>query len=477
MNQESGNGPLQRVEIGPSAKVVGSPCISGASIVYDASGAGHSIESVYADPSKFQDQPLRVFCLNEATLRLELTKVKSIFRLADKREMIRITAINSLDVTPEHPLMVNRDGKLLWIKAAEIAKGDLLVTPKTFRRDIAKINWKSAISIPYDSFAPENGSPHLLVAKVGEETHEIRMPMGFNLCIINYLLGLIDASGWIDASNSAIHFRSHDRRIAMRFCSVMSNLFLIEPEVNGSDESGYFIDVTNCLAADILVYGMKMLFMEQDDIIGYYLSGFLDASGRVTASSGKPAIFFDTTCPIKRRRLRKALHVFSILSLRETKYSLCIEHADEIEQFALVTDCMLPENHDRLMDMLDKGLGKDNTSVGYRLGSSLAKNRQMLNMSKSDFDLTPAVIARLEKNGIASLDHAWTIAENLGDRISPGSEDYIEATSIVLLVTSDIIGCKVTSIEKIGEQHSYDVACEGFNNFFANDLLCGARST
>lgn len=449
------------------------PCVSGSMKVYDAFGIPHTIESLLLDQTKFSEEEMFTWSFNEKTKRVERTRVNSVIRQAVKKKMLRIkTAHTTVEVTEDHKLMVNRDGELLWIKGSEVVKGDLLMAPKFFFRSKKECNWKDAITVSYESFPSSASSPHGLATKIGDEWQSVHFPSGFNLSILYYLVGMLDGGGWIDTEHGVIHFATENWYTLLSFTSSMGDLFMLEPEVSGDKKSGYFADTTNKIAADILAYALNNLFQQEDEIIAHYLSGFLDASGRVADQNKSPAVFFDTNDPRKRERLKKAMHVFGVLAPKETRSYLALEAFYDIEAIGVVLDTRLDSHAESLFNIIKAGLGTENKSVGFKLGKALAEERQSLKISKSDLGFTAAQLTKFEKDALVPFGDAWAIAEKLQSKVSPRGSSQATKTQVAELVTSDLIGVKVVSIEEIGLQWAYDLACEGNHNFFANDILC-----
>lgn len=449
------------------------PCVSGSMKIYDAHGVSHTIESLLRDTDKFKSEEMYTWSFNEATKRVEKTQVKAVIRQPTKKKMLRIkTAHTFIEATEDHKLMVNRDGELLWLAANEVVRGDLLMAPKLFFRSKKECNWKDAITVKYESFPGDSVNPHGLAAKIGNDWQSLHLPSGFNLCILYYLVGMLDGGGWVDTENGISHFATENWYSLLSFASSISNLFMLEPEISGDKKSGYFADTTNKIAADILSYAFNHLFQQEDEIIANYLSGFMDSAGRVVDYDKAPAVYFDASDPAKRDRLKKAMHVFGILAPKETRSYLSLTAFGDIESLGLILDSRLDSHAESFFSILKDGLAKENKSVGFKLGKKLQEERQSLKMSKTDLGFTSAQMTRFEKDAIISFDNAWTIIEKLQSKISPGDKSQATKTDVAELVASDLIGVKVISIDEIGLDWAYDLACKGNHNFFANDILC-----
>lgn len=471
--QGPNNNSVQRVEILKNTRSESTTYVGGNSLVYDPSGQWHKVEDLFNDVSKFSSEPLNIFYLNETTLRMEQTRIKTIIKQSEKKSMLRFSTMNgSFDFSHEREVMVNRDGALSWVAANKIEKGDLLVAPKYFRRDIRDIAWKDAITTPYHLIKGDKTSPSRLISQSGLDRHEVGMPDGFHLCKVYYLVGMLDACGWLDQKNSALHLRTPDKYAAGVFCGIMSSLFLVEPEMTGDKKSGYCVDVTNSIVVDILAYTLSHLFCQEDDYIGFYLSGLIDGAGKVVDGGKYQSVIFFSSNEVQRQRIKKALHVFGILAFRQTQTYLSIDYFDDIEQIAVVTDLRLEQNQETISKIMIKETGKDNPYVGYCLGSMLHRDRQMFRVAKSGFGLPASAITRYEKGALVPHTKAWHIAETINDNISPTDSLPSPGLNVPFLVASDIIGIKVINIEDIGEQTVFDIECEGSKNFFVNDILC-----
>jgi hypothetical protein len=449
------------------------PCVSGSMKIYDAHGIPHTIESLLTDTTKFDVEEMYTWSLNEKTNKLEKTRVRAVIRQSDKKNMLRIkTSHTSIEATEDHKLMVNRDGELIWIQSKDIVKGDLLMAPKFFFRSKKECNWKDAITVKYESFPGESPRPYGLAARIGNEWQSLHLPSGFNLCLLYYLVGMLDGGGWIDVENGVTHYATDDWNSLMSFSSNIADLFMLEPEISGDKKSGYFADTTNKIAADILSYALNHLFQQEDEIIAHYLSGFIDSSGRVTAYDKSPTIYFDTNDPNKRERLKKTMHVFGVLAPKETRSYLAISAFCDIEALAAVIDTRLESIADLMSDMVRNNIGTENKSVGFRLGKKLLDERKLLNLSKTDLGFTSAKMTRFEKDGLVPFGDAWSIAEKLQSKVSPNGRSKASKTTVAELVSSDLIGIKVISVEDMGLEWAYDLACEDNHNFFVNDILC-----
>lgn len=448
------------------------PCISGTSIIYDTQGRAYTIEQLMEDRLKFESENMFVYAFNENINRTEKTQVKSIIKHAKKKEMIRITTSHSsVEVTNDHKVMINRDGKLKWVDASTISKGDLVMAPKFFQRHRAPCEWKQAITVPYETFEANGATPYSLVGKFGEENHIIHLPTGFNTSLLYYLVGMIDGAGWNDSKNGILHFGNDDWFAILSYSVTMADLFMIEPEISGDKKTDYYADVTNRIVSNIMTYALEHLFQQNDEIIAQYLSGFLDASGRVVDYLKSPSLHFSISDPIKKERIKKSLHVFGILAPKEGRNSLSIDSLSDIEALSACLDCRINHLLMGISLILEKDVGKENRNIGFRLGSALAEERITLGLDKSDFGISPGLISRYEKDTAVTFDQARRIAEVLQSRISPGSTS-VTKNSVLELICSGLIGIKVVKTEKIGEQWAYDLACEKNHNFFANDVLC-----
>lgn len=452
------------------------PCVSGSSNIYDANGKAHTIENLLENTAEIADEPFYIFAFNETTNRVERTQVQAVVRQPEKKEMLRIkTAHSTIEVTKDHKVMVNRNGGLQWLAASEIAEGDLVMSPKFFFRNKSGCEWKKAITVKYDYFRSDvnRNEPPVLVASLNGEEQVVHLASGWNASKLYYLVGMLDGAGWIDAKSGIIHFAANDWEALLAFARGMSNFFMLEPEVSGTKRSSFFADTNNKIAADILLYALDHLFAQDDEAIGSYLSGFLDASGSVVPKYKDEktigSVIFSVTDPVKRQRVKKALHVFGILAPKETKRQVSISSYFDIEAVAYALNSEVEQKAAAIYCIMAGGGNTENKDVGYKLGQKLASDRKALNLSKEDFGSHSSLISRYEKDKIIPHERAWNIAEVLQNKMEPQDAQKL---TVADLVCSDLIGVRVVSIEEIGEQWAYDLACRGNHNFFANDILC-----
>lgn len=462
---------LKALRIDHLQQSVNFSCVSGSMLVYDSVGEAHSLENLLTD--KADGEPFTVWSLNEKTRRMEKTSVKMVIRQRTKQPMIRIkTSHATLETTGTHKVMVNRNGDLTWSPASEICKGDLVMAPKTFFRAVKNCNWKDAITIKYESFPGEGNRPHGLAAKFQGSWQSLHLPSGFNLNILYYLVGMLDASGQINEEQGVIRFTAFDWPSMFSFASSMGDLFMLEPVISGDFDNGYAAEILNKIGADILGYALRNLFQQEDSIVSSYLSGFLDASGYIETSDNGPLIQFFVKDAVKKHRLKKAMHVFGVLAPKETRDLVIVEAFSDVENLGAAMDSRLDFNNSAFCDIARSGFGPDKKNVGFRLGEKLIQEREKLNIAKRDFGFSSAKITRYEKDGIVPLADAWAIAEKLQSKINPNGNLHATKTEITELISSDLIGVKVLSIEDIGEQWPYDIYCIDNHNFFANDILC-----
>jgi len=445
-------------------------CVSGSSFIYDIGGTEHTIDDLLNKAPKFDHEPLYIYAFNESSKRVEKTRVRTVVRQPVKKIMIRVkTVIGSVEVTKDHKIMVNRDGEFIWIEASSLVVGDLVMTPKTFFRSRKECAWKDSLSIKYESFPASDSCPHALSAKIGDEIHSVSLPCSFNAGILYYIVGMIDAMGSINSSDgiSSIEFVAKNWNIAYAYASSIANMFMIEPSIE-SNENGFVCSARNQIASDIFSYASSHLFQQSDEVVSQYLSGFFDAAGEAD-SSGK-GIRFMTKNEEKRRKIKKALHVFGILSIKETAKSISVIGVDDIEVLCHTTNNKVnPLFNSVYSEDIDI---KTYNGVGFKLGKTLSSDRESLGISKSDLGFSPSAISKYEKDAIIPLRHAWAIAEKLQSHIHPSNLSSVTKTNVLDIVCSDIVGVKVTEIKNINEQWAYDLSCEGNHNFFANDILC-----
>jgi len=445
------------------------PCISGSSIVCDINGEPHQVSDLVDDEGKFSSNGMRIYAFNEKSMRMEETAVKAVIKHAKKKPMIRIkTSITSIEVTSDHKIMVNKEGKLNWIEAKDIEKNDLIMTPKYFSRKINKTNWKKAISIPYDNW--DNESLHTISAKFGNDYHNITFSSGFNRCILYYLVGAINGGGCLYPDTGEIHFKSNSWEMVYNYCNSMSDMFLIEPSIIRDSTNGYDVIINNKIVCDIIKYANDNLFSQEDEYMKHFLGGVFDSSGEIVLNEEKSKIIFNSnnSCFDSYNNIRKALRVFGIISYRKSikKSSIIIENAEDIESLAISIDIRVEELQKNLLYISNNGYGKENKDTGYTLGKSLLKERIFIGLTKNDFPFSTQSMTRYEKGSVVPMSKAWVIAETLSN--SGGDRDE----TVIDLICSDLVGMKVTKVEDVGMQYAYDLCCEENHNYVANDILC-----
>tara|TARA_B100000614_G_scaffold262909_1_gene300852 strand:+ start:368462 stop:371509 length:3048 start_codon:yes stop_codon:yes gene_type:complete len=446
------------------------PCVSGDTVIQDINGNEYVIEDLLNDDGELKNNELYIFGFNEETKKLEPTRVQGVIRHASKKEMIRIsTAHSSIEVTKDHRVMVNRDGDLHWVEAQEIDKGDLVMAPKLFMRRCKKPDWKSAISIPYDSMKGQEKGHHILFSKKKGHFCVVNMFNGFNPSELFYMVGLIDGGGWIDAETGKVSISLDNWEMTHNSTTLFCEMFGVEPLIEGNKRTGFRIETENKIAGDILSFARENLMSQEDEYISHYLSGVMDASGDIYADKKFPKVIFNVSNDFGvQDRVAKAMHVFGILAPKRSKSSIVIDTNFDMESAAIALDLRYEPLGSALAGIVRNRLGKDNRSIGYKFGSSLTKDRDRFDLSRADFSLPSQTIASYERGKTVPFDKAYEIAEKIA-KVAP-SEVAIKDTCVELM-QSDLVGVAVTKIEEIGSRYAYDLACEKNHNFIGNNIL------
>jgi SpoVK/Ycf46/Vps4 family AAA+-type ATPase/intein/homing endonuclease len=373
------------------------PCVSGDSIIHDDIGRSFKIKDLLKHEKETEN--FYVYSFNESTNKLEKTKVKAVIKHADKKSMLRITSTaGSVDVTKDHKMMVYRDGAMSWVEAKNLNTNDFLVMPKKMHRSTKSI-----------SFDKKGLSQMIDISSLSTLLH------------IATISGMIDANGFCDQKSGEILYTNYSKSNCHIFASLLSETFLIEPEII---ESNTVRLKDKSIAAAVSLF-LSNLGSQKEEVVANYLSGYFTSGGDIGFINGnKPFVSLYIPTEGVFDRLRKALLIFGICPIKSLKSCILLDPINIEEFFSIVP----------------------------------MFNKNIANKIEKFMDI---IISNLENsandNNIDSLDFsAKKIIKSTASRVSE----------------KDINCVRITQIQSIGEQWAYDLSCEKNHNFFANGFLC-----
>lgn len=435
------------------------PCVSGNSVVYDENGKSHLVKDLLESVDK---KPFYTYSFNEKTLKLEKTRVKAIIRHAEQKKMLRLrTAVGSIEVTHDHKMMVNRDGKLVWVEAKDLVENDLLITPKTLRRD------KKTLSLT--SLFPGKKEGNISMRANGKLHKACINDKHLNLIQIATVFGMMDACGTFHKDTGEIMFHHADPKIRFFFAGMMSESFLTEPSFENN-----MVLLTNKVVTHALAGFKENLASQSKEILSFYLAGFFHGAGYFGFADAqqrnpvKPFVAMKCNTPSTFQRVKTVLHAFGIISFLSPQSCIVME-TEQIERFFHIIPIF---NRKRVrsvegfMDLVVSSPMNRVEVVGYQLGKVLSAIRHEYGITELEYNDQEMAVFE-QPNAFVNQNVAIDLHDFLTANLA--RKNLGEMTK---LLSSDVVGVKIDSIQIAETQWAYDLSCEKNHNFFANGFLC-----
>lgn len=398
------------------------PCVTGSTEIIDAAGQVYTVRELIENKKLFSAGAMFIYAFNEETKNLEKTQVNAVIKQPKKKPILEIVTANSvLQVTPDHKMMVIRDGQLEWLEAGRLELNDYLVTPKKLIRDTVDFNILDPFLDNLEQF--EVTDERITDITTG---HFVNLPdSGFVPQSAAYIAGMIDASGFLE-DDTLTAFDADVWKVTHTHCLSMASCFGVEPEIVES----------SCYSHNSVVYRMIDFIRENltrynDQMVESYLAGFFEASNQIQLGKNTKVSFIVDASDDEQERLCRALHCIGIPAPKRTMRTVYISSSHEIDTLAKAIIPKITDNN--LCVLLSQAVGdctRSSNHIGYRA---------------------------LDSNDAVSPED-----------INKGYND----SEILQLVQSDIVGVKVYSIESRGKDWVYDLFCAENHNFFGNNLLC-----
>lgn len=382
------------------------PCVFGDAVVFDADGEPYTISDIHANESLFQDKPFYTYSFNESSGKMEKTRVSAVIRKRPRRTIEIVTANSRIRVTKDHKMLVIKDGKFKWKAAEEIRPNDLVTTPKKL--------FRSGRSFSFNDVRDYNG-----------EDIQLDPSNNFDPIHVCYLLGVVDACGFIDDETSSIEIEADTPQIAYAYMTRMQSCFGVEPHTESMQT---VLSDDLCVYASI-AYASRYLSSFDDELIAAYLAGFLESSSHIQDGRNAKVSFVVEPGP-ERQRLLAALRAVGVVSPLETDRSVYLSSKDEF-----------------------LFLGK--------YAGSVVHNRSLA-----------VCLAHIVANAEKSSQHTGYEYEGNAGGLLPHDLSVQSATVQSDVQCSDLVGVRVISINNGPIEHVYDLSCEGNHNFVANNLVC-----
>lgn len=485
------------------------PCVSSDTEIDLYDGRTLTIEQIL----KLNEEKINTMSFDEGEMKITKDKIVAVIKQPQKKEMLKIdTWYNSIKVTLDHKLFVNRSGEIIQIPANKIQVGDLLLVPKKRKRNIKNLDFWSIFDKEARFFGKDIWANNKFnikrkdfslrkyrksyYVKMSEVSNFDSLPesvsiggggyknsnccINFDLKKIYYLLGLIDSGGYISKKRTSIGFVNTDLGLHNIFKEIIKDVFgisaktILNKSINKNKKlkglsakpkfkrcySTYF---NNKIVKNILLKAKESLLSQEDDLIARYLSGYFDGDGCIALDkNGSPRLIFCSKKEESWRRLRRCLHCLGVLSPGNQKgYSVCISSFENVVSLKEKMHINHREKKIKLANISLKNRFSSKRSRGYRLGNKLKTERLKYGMMSNSFDISSSFICDVEnKDKIVSEDKLKRIRKILN-----------KSELIDKFYNGDVIGVKVTGIEAIGCHDCYDLMIRNNHNFFANGIL------
>lgn len=450
------------------------PCVTGETQVTLADGTTQPIEELWQDFSG----DLEVQCWNERTLKLEKTKVQAVTRR--EAEAFAITAANgfSINATGNHQHYVLRGGSPEWVRTDELTRGDMLAVP-THAYD-GKNDCTSFHPIGMRMHTREDGSMELRRGGGGYRDAMVsKLPQNWSTDL-GWLLGMIESDGHI-SKKGQIGLTNTATCLLDTFEVVMQSEFGLKlsrhllnkdrvPNLPGLSAEPVFqpcwtTAASNVLAAEFLRSARAAILSAPAQVRAAFLAGWIDGDGCIGPEKVSISVKDPTRGEERRRLVRQIVQSLGIVPSKfdapnfEMTGSRAVALAAKVGEFLVLKGQLASK-----VASSDAGFDR---GMGFACGALLAETRKQSGATIDDMkeaNISTSVMWRHE-NGTTPISERQM-------------SKYLEvfghhAQELERISSAECRWVEISSIESIGEQVVYDLACVGedTHSFIANGLV------
>jgi SpoVK/Ycf46/Vps4 family AAA+-type ATPase len=456
------------------------PCVTGETEVTLADGTTKPIESLWQTYVAGSTEPLRVQCWNEKSFRVETTGVRAITRR--EAEAFRVEAAHGfyLNATANHQHYVMRGGMPEWVRTDELQPGDMMAVPTAQRASAQDegVDPDAVLLQCHPSGMRTYGPTNELRRGGGGYRDAVvpKLPVKWTWDL-GRLLGLIEGDGFI-GEKDGIGFTNTSPTLLSRFEGFMEGLFGLKPSRNehkqgkipnlpGLSDDPQFKPcwtsvVQNQLAAEFLRNARRAILSAPVGVRAAFLAGWIDADGcigpnKVTLTVKHPKMWAE-----RQLLARQVIQSLGVVPSKFGYPNLEITGSRAVRLASLIGEFLMEKSAKAAL-VSSSEIGFDR-NMGYACGQVLAQARAASGLTLAQIGMSPSTVWNHENGRVPiSRRHLYAYMEKLGDA----------GQDLRRLSRAECEWIKVMSVEPIGVQTVYDLACEGedTHSFIANGLV------
>ncbi|WP_207586653.1 LAGLIDADG family homing endonuclease [Halomontanus rarus] len=404
----------------------------------------------------------------------------------DKMYRIRTSSGRELEVTPSHPLFVQRDGQFEPIVAEQLQEGNFIATPRRI-----STQGENELEVDYRQSRSQNAI-------------RLDLPERWTPSLAR-LLGYIIAEGYVeqrDDNTGFVSITNNDREVLDDISAGFAKLGLntTKRQRHGGKDakeiicsSGEFVSFLKNLDSRILCQSNKQRVPGQlrkvsEDIKGEFLKGFIEGEGHVSESQREISVA--STSEELLQGVRSLLLSFGIQSQlhkrRNGSYRLRISGQDfeeYVSKIGFVTDRKQATSQQYV------GITENtNTDIVPKIGSELRRVREALGLTQSECGIPRSTYQHYERERrnpsktslqtvVAEFESALPSTSEIGDTDGNFATDGGSVAKAVerlqRFVEGDVYWDQIESIESVdtNDEWVYDLEIEGTHNYVSNGII------
>jgi AAA+ superfamily predicted ATPase/intein/homing endonuclease len=450
------------------------PCVTGETLVTLADGTCRPIASLWEDSVSGSNEELHVQCWNERTLRVETTRVHTVTRR--KAEAFRVEAANGfyVNATANHLHYVMRGGMPEWVRTDELSPGDMMAVPTAKyegNEDCVRFHPKGMRV--YD----RNGEVEFRRGGGGFRDAVVpRLPVRWSTDL-GWVLGALEGDGFIGA-NDGIGFTNTSTVLLGAFERVVSESFGIEPKRYLHDQTelpplhGLSKDpdfkpcwttvVVNQLAAEFLRSARESILSAPPQVRAAFVAGWIDADGCIQPDKISLSVKHSMQWHARQLLARQLIQSLGVVPSKFDMPNLEVTGTRAVALAAILKEFLIEKNV-KATHVTSSEIGFDR-GMGFACGRLLHDVRKASGVMWENIDVSSGVTWSYENGHVpVSERHLKNYARIFGDA----------GADLQHLLDAECRWVKVTSVESVGNQDVYDLACEGddTHSFIANGLV------
>lgn len=466
--------------------------VSGDSTVYNKHGEGFSLSNFLSSGNS------EVFGIDINTFKKIETKIVS-YKYIDQIKpaiLLRLNKESKKMCKNQHVYCIN-NGIIDTKKIEDLNKNDCVIVPKKlFTSESYEHNiYSNSFSFQNNISKNELGELNINIHQL-DDIGNAYLPDGPMSNDIFYLAGYLAgqlAKQSLSLSNfehlnnrnfkeevtdGSIEMHLGTKSMMYEICSLFSNSFRIEPEIYTIDDRHHVLRIRSICVKEILFHIIFNAYKYNKTYIFAFLSGLNDCSGRVYFGKSVSA-YMHLNIPAEMRKMRqiiyRSLRAVGVISASFQGPGIKINTLFDIQQMCGNIYSRNVSKHKefiQLARLVQDGMVKKNTNLGFYLGDTLKSDLDMLKFSSSSTSLSSSMITKYKNNKFMNYYNAHQLALEMCSVYNPIKH---ESLKIADLIDSDIIGAKLQNTSDYGHQKMLEVYTEDGSPIIINDILCATK--